>query len=62
MDYEGFFNNSIEQLKSEGNYRVFAELERHVGDFPPVTPEPKPTRSLSGAVTITLAWVSIPMY
>jgi 5-aminolevulinate synthase len=37
MDYEGFFNNSIEQLKSEGNYRVFAELERHVGDFPHAT-------------------------
>jgi 5-aminolevulinate synthase len=37
MDYEGFFSNSIEQLKSEGNYRVFAELERHVGDFPHAT-------------------------
>jgi len=37
MDYEGFFNDSIEQLKSEGNYRVFAELERHAGDFPHAT-------------------------
>jgi 5-aminolevulinate synthase len=37
MDYEGFFSDSIEQLKSEGNYRVFAELERHVGDFPHAT-------------------------
>lgn len=37
MDYEGFFSDSIEQLKSEGNYRVFAELERHAGDFPHAT-------------------------
>lgn len=37
MDYEGFFGDAINQLKSEGNYRVFAELERHVGDFPHAT-------------------------
>ncbi len=37
MDYESFFGDAINQLKSEGNYRVFAELERHVGDFPHAT-------------------------
>ena len=34
MDYEGFFGKAIDQLKAEGNYRVFAEIERHVGCFP----------------------------
>lgn len=34
MDYEGFFGEEIDKLKVEGNYRVFAELERHAGDFP----------------------------
>ncbi|NKB20177.1 MAG: 5-aminolevulinate synthase [Alphaproteobacteria bacterium] len=37
MDYEGFFSDAIDKLKSEGNYRIFAELERHVGDFPHAT-------------------------
>lgn len=34
MDYEGFFKNRIKALKDEGNYRVFADLERQAGDFP----------------------------
>ena len=37
MDYELFFKNSINKLKTEGRYRVFAELERHAGDFPHAT-------------------------
>jgi 5-aminolevulinate synthase len=37
MDYEKFFGDSIARLKSEGRYRVFAELERHAGDFPHAT-------------------------
>ncbi|WP_187428076.1 5-aminolevulinate synthase [Roseobacter fucihabitans] len=28
MNYDAFFNDQLEQLQSEGNYRVFAELER----------------------------------
>ena len=36
MDYKGFFQHSLNQLKAEGNYRVFANLERCVGRFPKV--------------------------
>ena len=34
MDYNGFFARELERLKNEGNYRDFAELERHCGQFP----------------------------
>ena len=34
MDYENFFSEEIKKLKAEGNYRIFAELERHAGYFP----------------------------
>jgi len=34
MDYDGFFNQSLNALRDDGNYRVFAELERKCGDFP----------------------------
>ena len=32
--YEDLFRDAITQLKSEGRYRVFAELERRAGAFP----------------------------
>jgi len=34
MDYEQFFASKIDDLKSEGRYRIFADLERHAGAFP----------------------------
>ena len=37
MDYEGFFRAELDALKDEGDYRVFANLERHAGDFPRAT-------------------------
>ena len=37
MDYQGFFQSALDGLKEEGRYRVFADLERHRGDFPKAT-------------------------
>ena len=34
MDFDSLFQAQIDTLKGEGNYRVFAELERKCGKFP----------------------------
>lgn len=34
MDYQQFFSDRIADLKAEGRYRVFADLERQAGRFP----------------------------
>ncbi|WP_299147398.1 5-aminolevulinate synthase [uncultured Tateyamaria sp.] len=34
MDFDVLFQSQIEALKDEGNYRIFAELERQSGAFP----------------------------
>jgi 5-aminolevulinate synthase len=34
MNYEGFFRKEVDGLRREGNYRVFADLERQAGHFP----------------------------
>ena len=34
FDHQSFFSGALEQLKSEGRYRIFAELERKAGHFP----------------------------
>ena len=34
MDYDAIFATQLNQLKEDGNYRIFAELERQSGAFP----------------------------
>jgi len=34
MDYDALFNEQLDALREDGNYRVFAELERRCGHFP----------------------------
>ncbi|MCK5445144.1 MAG: 5-aminolevulinate synthase [Rhodospirillaceae bacterium] len=34
MDYNKFFADKINELKTEGRYRVFADIERQAGKFP----------------------------
>jgi len=34
IDYDAFFTEKISELKDEGNYREFAELARHAGNYP----------------------------
>ncbi len=37
MNYETFFTSGLDQLRKEGRYRVFADIERHAGNFPHAT-------------------------
>ncbi|MEO1732728.1 MAG: 5-aminolevulinate synthase [Pseudomonadota bacterium] len=34
MDFDALFQSQLDSLKDEGNYRIFAELERKAGHFP----------------------------
>ena len=37
MNYDDLFRAQLQQLHDDGNYRVFADLERHSGNFPHAT-------------------------
>jgi 5-aminolevulinate synthase len=37
MSFEAFFRAKIDELHSEGRYRVFADIARHAGSFPKAT-------------------------
>lgn len=37
MNYQTFFKSALDRLRDQGNYRTFAELERHCGSFPRAT-------------------------
>ncbi|HEX2815883.1 MAG TPA: 5-aminolevulinate synthase, partial [Phenylobacterium sp.] len=37
MDYARAFETALEKVRSEGRYRVFADLKRHRGAFPRAT-------------------------
>ncbi len=52
MDYERFFADRIGTLKSEGRYRIFADLERQAGDFP------RALNYRDGEVTEVTVWCS----
>ena len=61
MDYDALFGEQLDALRKEGNYRVFAELERLSGDFPRAPALRRRTgrpRSPSGARTTISAWAS----
>lgn len=37
MNYQDFFKGALDDLREQGNYRVFAELGRRCGAFPRAT-------------------------
>ena len=52
MTYEDFFLQQLANLKSEGRYRIFTELERRAGHFP------RATRYLEQARDEVIVWCS----
>jgi 5-aminolevulinate synthase len=52
MDYDKYFADSLRKLKTEGNYRVFADLERKAGAFP------RAVRHVDGSSQDAVVWCS----
>lgn len=54
MDYKAAFKGAVERVRSEGRYRVFADLKRHRGQFPRATW----TSPETGAESEVVVWCS----
>ena len=52
MDYEAYFTQRVDDLLQQGNYRVFADLERQAGDYPHAV------RHDDGCVSEVTVWCS----
>jgi 5-aminolevulinate synthase len=52
MNYEEFFSNELDAVRTEGRYRVFAEIERRAGSFP------KAKRYINDGVSEVTVWCS----
>ncbi len=52
MDFDAIFRGQLDALKAEGNYRIFAELERRAGAFP------RATCHMGGAAREITVWCS----
>lgn len=52
MNYDMFFKTRLDELKREGRYRIFADLERQAGRFP------RATRHVNGAQSEVTVWCS----
>ncbi|OUD09179.1 5-aminolevulinic acid synthase [Marivivens niveibacter] len=52
MDYQTYFRSELDHLREQGNYRVFADLERERGNFP------NADNHISNAVRKVTIWCS----
>lgn len=52
MNFDAYFKQELDGLREAGNYRVFADLERHKGGFP------KATRYSEGGTSEVTVWCS----
>ena len=53
INYKAVIRSSLQNVRSEGRYRVFADLLRHRGDFPMAT-----WSSPSGETRDVVVWCS----
>ena len=53
MNYQQFFASQLAHLKEGGNYRHFAELERHKGAFPRATCHNGPGEVTTSGIRVT---------